>query len=125
MAEGNVLASSEANIDQYLLGAASGIAEVAVAELVEGGHWEEINDRFYKTLEFGTGGLRGRTIGKVVTQAEEGAGGPLERPEHPCQGTATMNYHNVGRAMQGFIRYVKAHSSDAVSYTHLTLPTKA
>ena len=75
-------------------------------------HWEEINDRFYKSLEFGTGGLRGRTIGKVVTQAEEGAGGPLERPEHPCHGTATMNYHNVGRAMQGFIRYVKANSSE-------------
>lgn len=112
VAEGNVLTSSKENIDQYLLGVSGGIAEEAVAELVAGGHWAEINDRFYKTLEFGTGGLRGRTIGKVVTKAEEGAGGPLDRPEHPCQGTATMNYHNVGRAMQGFIRYVKANSSE-------------
>ena len=112
VAEGNVLASSKANIDQYLLGASGGVAEAAIAELVEGKHWEEVNDRFYKSLEFGTGGLRGRTIGKVVTNAEEAAGGPLDRPEHPCQGTATMNYHNVGRAMQGFIRYVKANSSE-------------
>ena len=112
VAEGNVLETSKGNIDQYLLGASGGVAEAAIAELIEGSHWEEINDRFYKSLEFGTGGLRGRTIGKVVTQAEKGAGGPLERPEHPCHGTATMNYHNVGRAMQGFIRYVKANSSE-------------
>ena len=113
VAAGDVLESSKENIDQYLSGVSGGVAEAAIAELVAGSNWEEINDRFYKTLEFGTGGLRGRTIGKVVTQAEEGAGGPLERPEHPCQGTATMNYHNVGRAMQGFIRYVKANSSEA------------
>lgn len=92
VADGNVLKSSKENIDQYLSGVSGGVAEAAIAELVTGSHWEEINDRFYKTLEFGTGGLRGRTIGKVVTQAEEGAGGPLERPEHPCQGTATMNF---------------------------------
>ena len=110
--EDHVLTSSQQNIEKYLLGASGNVAAAAIAELVEGEHWEEINDRFYKSLEFGTGGLRGRTIGKVVTSAEEGAGGPLERPEHPCQGTATMNYHNVGRAMQGFIRYVKSQSSE-------------
>ncbi len=32
----------------------------------------ELNDRFYRTLSFGTGGLRGRTIGKIVTAAERG-----------------------------------------------------
>lgn len=112
VADGRVLGSSQQNIIQYLSGASSEVAEQSVSQLIAGEHWEELNDRFYKSLEFGTGGLRGRTIGKVVTAAEEGAGGPLERPEHPCQGTATMNYHNVGRAMQGFIRYVKATSSD-------------
>ncbi len=111
--EGLVLASSQENVENYLQGASGDVAEAAIAELVANQQWEELNDRFYKSLEFGTGGLRGRTIGKVVTKAEEGAGGPLERPEHPCQGTATMNYHNVGRAMQGFIRYVKANSSEA------------
>ena len=36
------------------------------------GEWTELNDRFFRTLAFGTGGLRGRTIGKVVTNAERG-----------------------------------------------------
>ena len=99
--EGKVLKSSLENIERYLSGASDGVAEAVVTELVTGAEWEEINDRFYKSLEFGTGGLRGRTIGKVVTSAEEGVGGPLERPEHPCHGTATMNFHNLGRAMQG------------------------
>jgi phosphoglucomutase len=104
----NLLASSAENITAYLEGAVSEVAEATVRELVDGKQWSELNDRFYKMLEFGTGGLRGRTIGSLVTKAEAGQGGPLGRPEFPCQGTATMNYHNVGRAMQGFIRYVKA-----------------
>ena len=59
-----------------------------VTELMEGGQWAELNDRFFKTLAFGTGGLRGRTIGKIVTAAERGtprragaAGVPMRRHE--------------------------------------------
>lgn len=104
---GKVLESSQKNVESLLEASTSSVAEASVRELVEAGEWEELNDRFYKTLEFGTGGLRGRTIGKVVTAAEQGAGGPLGRPEHPCVGTASMNYYNVGRAIQGFITYVK------------------
>lgn len=106
---GNVLAESQENINLLLNGTSNPIAEAAISELVEQGAWEEINDRFYKTLAFGTGGLRGRTIGKVITSAEQGAGGPLDRPEHPCIGTASMNYYNVSRAIQGFIAYAKKH----------------
>ena len=40
-------------------------------ELALGKNWAELNDRFFKTLAFGTGGLRGRTIGKIVTKDEE------------------------------------------------------
>jgi len=106
---GQVLESSRVNIESFVSGTSNPIAESSVSELVEAGEWAELNDRFYKTLEFGTGGLRGRTIGKVVTKAEQGAGGPLGRPEHPCVGTASMNYYNLGRAIQGFITYVKRH----------------
>ena len=106
---GAVLAASKENVDRLLAGTGNPIAEDAVRELVEAEAWGELNDRFFKTLAFGTGGLRGRTIGKVVTKAEEGAGGPLGRPEHPCVGTASMNYYNYGRAIQGFISYVKRH----------------
>lgn len=109
VANGELLESSRENIVNHLAGAISPVAEAAVIELVDAGEWGELNDRFYKTLAFGTGGLRGRTIGKVVTSAEEGAGGPNERPEFPCVGSATMNFYNVGRAIRGMVAYVKQH----------------
>ena len=109
LASGQLLASSRKNIDLLLQGSASPLAEAAITELANAGQWEELNDRFFKTLAFGTGGLRGRTIGKVVTTAEQGKGGPNDRPEHPCFGTATMNFFNVSRAVRGLIAYAKRH----------------
>ena len=106
---GKLLESAQANILALLVGSCGGIAAQVVGELVDGGEWQELNDRFFKTLAFGTGGLRGRTIGRVVTETEQGAGGPNDRPEHPCVGTATMNYYNVGRAVRGLIAYAKQH----------------
>ena len=103
--EGELLESSLTNIRLLLAGTKSPIAREAVEELAAAGEWQELNDRFYKTLAFGTGGLRGRTIGSIVTRAEQVNG----RPEYPCVGTACMNYFNVGRAMRGLIIYVKKH----------------
>jgi phosphoglucomutase len=96
-----------------LAGTTSEVAARSVAELVERGSWEELNDRFFKTLAFGTGGLRGRTIGRIVTRAEQGSGGPNGRPQHPCTGTATMNYYNLGRAVRGLVTYTKRFVGDA------------
>lgn len=106
---GDLLPAAKENITGLLAGAVGGRAAAAVGELVDGGKWDELNDRFFKTLAFGTGGLRGRTIGRVVTAAEQGAGGPNGRPEHPCIGTATMNFYNLSRAVRGLITYVKRH----------------
>ncbi len=107
VASGNLLASAKTNILALLDGTTSEIAPRVIEELVAANAWEELNDRFFKTLAFGTGGLRGRTIGKVVTQAEHGVGGPNGRPEHPCVGTATMNFYNLSRAIRGLIAYAK------------------
>ena len=79
----------------------------SVRELVRAGEWGELNDRFFRTLAFGTGGLRGRTIGKVVTKAEMGNPTPLGRPEFPAVGTNCMNEGNVARATQGLVNYLK------------------
>jgi len=106
---GQLLPAAKENITGLLAGAVGEVPGAAVGELVEGGQWQELNDRFFKTLAFGTGGLRGRTIGRVVTAAEQGVGGPNERPEHPCIGTATMNFYNLSRAVRGLIAYVKKH----------------
>ncbi len=107
VADAKLLESSYRNIVALLDGTTSEVPEKVVSELVAGGHWEELNDRFFRTLAFGTGGLRGRTVGRVVTLAEEGNGGPNGRPEHPCVGTAAMNYYNVSRAVRGMIAYTK------------------
>ncbi|HEX5790325.1 MAG TPA: phospho-sugar mutase, partial [Luteolibacter sp.] len=104
---GSLLPEALANIELLLAGSRGDLAQRAVAELAQAGQWDELNDRFFKTLAFGTGGLRGRTIGRVVTQAEQGAGGPNGRPEHPCVGTATMNFFNVGRAVRGLIAHAR------------------
>ena len=105
--EGKLLASSLENIELLLNGTQDPVVRAAVEELARDEQWEELNNRFYKTLAFGTGGLRGRTIGTVVTVAEQGSGGVNGRPQHPCVGTACMNYFNVGRAMRGLIEYVR------------------
>lgn len=107
VAKGDLLETAKTNIEALLAGTTSEVAPLAIGELVEAGAWEELNDRFFKTLAFGTGGLRGRTIGRVVTKAEQGKGGPNDRPEHPCVGTATMNFYNVSRAVRGLATYAK------------------
>lgn len=112
VAAGHLLASSRDNVLALLAGTTSPVAEAAISELLEQESWDELNDRFFKTLAFGTGGLRGRTIGKVVTSAEQGAGGPNERPEHPCVGTASMNFYNVGRAIRGMVVYMKRYLAE-------------
>ncbi|MGD7654476.1 MAG: phospho-sugar mutase [Verrucomicrobiales bacterium] len=112
VSDGKLLESAKKNLESLLEGTTSKVAAAAIGELVDAGEWGELNDRFFKTLAFGTGGLRGRTIGRVVTQAEQGAGGPNERPEHPCIGTATMNFFNVSRAVRGLIAYAKQFVGD-------------
>jgi len=107
MASKQLLASAADNIRALLNSGSSEFYSRVISELIAGGHWDELSDRFYKTLEFGTGGLRGRTIGKIVTKAERGNAGTDERPQFPCVGTNAMNFANVNRATQGLVAYAK------------------
>ncbi len=106
VSRGQLLPAAAANIGALLAGAPSDLYARVIDELVNAGEWDELNDRFYKTLEFGTGGLRGRTIGKIVTVAERGTAAPDERPEFPCVGTNAMNFCNVNRATRGLVAYL-------------------
>lgn len=103
---GDILASSEENIRLLLETSEDPVATGSVRELIDCREWKELDDRFFRTLAFGTGGLRGKTIGRVVTAAEQGEGGPNGRPQHPCVGTNTMNRFNLSRATQGLCSYV-------------------
>lgn len=109
---GQLSAESGKNIKKTFVGAKEGSVErVSLEFLVGAGEWGELNDRFFRTLAFGTGGLRGRTIGKVVTEAEKGKPTALGRPEFPAVGTNCMNYGNVARATQGLVNYLKKNFS--------------
>lgn len=99
--------SSARNIRQLLERSSSPVDRRSIEELAGAEAWSELNDRFFRTLAFGTGGLRGRTIGKIVTAAEKGTPQPLGRPEFPCVGTNAMNYFNISRATQGLVAYLK------------------
>jgi phosphoglucomutase len=98
--------STVANILGLVRGSDSPVYRSVIAELLDAAEWAELNDRFYKTLAFGTGGLRGRTIGKVVTKRERGEAKEDEPPEFPCVGTNAMNFYNVSRATQGLVAYL-------------------
>ena len=108
LADGQLMESSAKNIRALLAGARSDLYFRSVNELVDAAEWKEINDRFYQTLAFGTGGIRGRTIGKIVTMAERGNARAGERPQFPCVGTNAMNFFNVNRATRGLVAYLQA-----------------
>ncbi len=64
-----------------------------IKRLIDIEDWKELNDRFYRQLEFGTGGLRG-VIGAGINR---------------------MNIYTVGMASQGLANYVKKACSGAKS----------
>ena len=104
---GHLLAGSATNLLTMLARSESATVAESIRELLDREEWAELNDRFYKTIAFGTGGLRGRTIGKIVTVAERGEPQALDRPERPCVGTNAMTFYNVSRATEGLVAYLK------------------
>ena len=107
VARGDLLPTARENIESLLNNHTDDVCRAVVEELVDTGEWRELNDRFFQTLAFGTGGLRGRTIGRHVTKVEQGNAPVGKCPEIPCVGTNTMNWFNLGRASLGLIQYVR------------------
>jgi phosphoglucomutase len=108
-ASGKLLESSARNVLAMLEKSTSAIDAASIRELVEAGNWTELDNRFFRLIAFGTGGLRGKTIGATVTSVEQGSPQPLGKPEFPCAGTNAMNYYNISRATQGLTQYVKEY----------------
>jgi phosphoglucomutase len=107
VADGALLSSSLENIISLLESSSNPLYKEVVQELVDGKNWSELNDRFYKRLAFGTGGLRGRTIGGVIAKGEQGEPQLHDRPQFSAVGTNTMNDYNMNRATRGLITYLK------------------
>jgi len=116
-ADGKLLESSVENLEAFVSGGfLPAWASAAIDELVEAGEWEELNDRFFQHMKFGTGGMRGRTIGRVSAKSETGTPGPKDAPEHPAVGTNVLNDFNVVRATMGLFRYCKKYLDDEEVY---------
>ncbi len=95
------------NILELYQSSRTDVVRLSIEELISDAQWQELNDRFFRTLSFGTGGLRGRTIGRVVTQAELGTPNAQGRPQFACTGTNAMNDFNIVRATLGLCAHMK------------------
>jgi len=114
---GSLLESTVVNLKQWV--SADFLPEWAgasISELVENGEWDELNDRFYQNLAFGTGGIRGRTIGRVPAAAETGTLSETGSPEHAAVGSNVLNDFNLVRATIGLFRYTKQYLKESGSY---------
>ena len=108
-AAGQLLPGTVENLTAWLQGGLPVWVAASVDELVAQGAWAELNDRFYRYLEFGTGGMRGRTIGRVATAAELGGAGPGATPAQAAAGSNMLNDFTLVRATVGLYRHVAKH----------------
>ncbi|MFZ5494088.1 MAG: phospho-sugar mutase [Verrucomicrobiota bacterium] len=106
---GQLLSTAADNLRAWLQAGLPAWAEQSLQELIARGEWGELNDRFYRYLEFGTGGMRGRTIGVKAAAAETGTLSPLGSPEHANVGSNLLNDFTLLRAVIGLHRYVAKH----------------
>src|ERR1035441_4709002 len=88
---GQLMPATAENLTAWLGSGLPAWAVASIGELIGQGAWGELNDRFYRYLEFGTGGMRGRTIGALPTGAEIGSTSPERQeagtPEHAAIGS--------------------------------------
>ena len=104
VSNGQLQSSTFDNIRELIESSSNSRYEAVVSELADGEYWKELDDRFFKKLAFGTGGLRGRTIGEIVTHSEMRDEYDGERPQYPCVGTSTLNEYSLTRATLGLVK---------------------
>ncbi len=107
-----LLPTSVENLITVIKDSPDEISIASIEELAQHENWQELNNRFFKKLTFGTGGLRGRTIAHTTTKAEWGDVEPTKAeaktcPQFPAVGSACLNPYNLSLAMQGVVAYVK------------------
>lgn len=75
----------QAKVDLYMAGAYDDAAKAEIRDLLQRGEYDAVTDAFYRTLEFGTGGLRG-IMGAGINR---------------------MNRYTLGAATQGLCNYLR------------------
>lgn len=113
---GKLLPSAIENLSAWLEADLPAWAIAAITELVDRQEWSELNDRFYRDLEFGTGGMRGRTIGGITPPSESEKLGPQGTPAHAAVGSNMLNDFTLARATIGLFRYTRQYLEKAGRY---------
>jgi phosphoglucomutase len=106
---GQLLPAAAENLATFLAAPLPVWAHESIKELVAKEAWGELNDRFYRYLEFGTGGMRGRTIGVIPAAAETGRLSSTGSPEHAAIGSNMLNDFTLIRAVVGLYRYTTGY----------------
>lgn len=110
---GGLLSSAAENMKTWLEGGfLSETSLASIGELLEAGNADELNNRFYREIAFGTGGMRGRTIGMTATSFEKGDMDTSGTPAHPGVGSNMLNEYTVVRATLGLFAYAKAYHDE-------------
>ncbi len=105
-ANGKLLPEAQANLEAWSSEAwLPAWAQETLVELINNERWDELNNRFFKQNEFGTAGIRGRTISQMTPKSEMGTPSNLGAPEHAAVGSATLNDFNILRATAGLYKY--------------------
>src|SRR6202000_2034667 len=90
-ARAKLLPTTQANLARVYEADAAPHDRAAIDQLLAAKAWTELDDRFYRDIAFGTGGMRGRTMGKIITKAEQGKAPAGEAAEFPGTGTNMLN----------------------------------
>ena len=106
---GPLMPAAAENLTTFLSAKLPAWALASIDELTTKGAWSELNDRFYRYLEFGTGGMRGRTIGVMPAAAETGVPSATGAPEHAAIGSNMLNDFTLIRAVVGLYRYTRKY----------------
>ncbi|HTQ31634.1 MAG TPA: phospho-sugar mutase [Opitutaceae bacterium] len=104
---GQLMPPAAENLNAWLGSGLPAWAAASIEELVAQNAWDELNNRFYQYLEFGTGGMRGRTIGVLATKNELGTPGAEGTPAHAAIGSNMLNDFTLIRATVGLFRYTR------------------
>jgi phosphoglucomutase len=110
---GHLLPDTVKNLGTWLASSLPAWAVESIDELIAKGAWDELNNRFYRDMEFGTGGIRGRTIGQISTQSEIGTPSAQGTPSHAAIGSNILNDFTLSRATIGLFNYTKKYLSES------------
>lgn len=108
--DGGLLPAAAKNMQTWLSGGFMSENSLgSIAELLDAKNADELNNRFYREIAFGTGGMRGRTIGQCATALEKGDMDTSGKPANPGVGSNMLNEYTIVRATLGLFAYAKAY----------------